>query len=696
MKRVSVHIDVDTMGGMLASGFTPSMFVQRITAAARAFGPPGGRRCHGDWSRYPASLREALEAEGWYCLDPLLSPAGWRSLKALIARDRQISPELTLLVVSGNRGLASRAAELREYASELLWWNEGNGVSATGWDRLDSLKRVLGVGGGDTAVIVDVNGLVGAVWPPEGVVNLDALLDRLRGALTSMGQTGPRIALADWHTLPVMRDASGDPITHEAEALFRKAGFATPTIPPLTSAELPEEVTTIATRLEPCESLVIVGRAEIALALGRIVAPKAARIHLWCDVAPTVPEWISTSLVEDVLAGGSTPRLPLADDDSLPSLWSRIGLLADRLVAESGADAVDAGDLLAAMTSLAPFVRKQEHALALVEGAVSKGVLRQVEVEGNVSYQINDENPHVSLMRDMLKALVEILGEGPGNGTGVPVDRVIDALLTQGCVQNRLKGRESILAWLNFFVDEGLLLRFKGPSERGDLVPCLAFAPLPVKRPAAPGPTPTGSRTQVRQRKTPVVRIPAGLREQVIMAVDTYAIRHGRAPAPISGVRRVLSEHGPAVIEAAVREGIRMGDLVAAKGAAGSVSVNPNSRFARVVVGRKNRAIFLLKQMAPMGQPIGESRIKNSFMESLNLKDDESADLLAYLLRERIVRREPQIMTSGGPSYTLSLEDPAVMKAHEHAMSRGGPRPRFGPEPPRDRSLAHPREKRRP
>jgi len=264
--------------------------------------------------------------------------------------------------------------------------------------------------------------------------------------------------------------------------------------------------------------------------------------------------------------------------------------------------------------------------------------------------------------------------------------------------QAQSQDRRSILAWLNFLVDEGILMRFGGPSaDGGEVVPSLAFSPAPLKGVQVPTHSTQRPRGPQRPERQAPARVPPRLREHLIMVVDTYAIRHGRPAAPISAVRKALAEYGGNLVEAAVREGGRTGDLQSTKGAPGSLSLNQQSKFVRLVVGRKNKAISMLKQMAPMGQPIGEARIKTAFAEALNLRDEEVGDLLGLLLKERILRREPQIVTSGGPSYTLSLEDAAVLRAHAHAMSRDAGRRRFGGESPRGQARGRrPRERRHP
>ena len=705
MKRVSVYVDFDSTCEVLESGLTPSLFAQRLTAAASVLGQLGGTHCHAEWFRHPASIRDAFEGEGWECGEPLTSPAAWRAVKEELARDRTMVNDLAVVVVSSNKGLATRADELREYASEIVFWHGGSVLrGASGWDRVDSLPRILDIADAGVTVVVDVQGLVASGWSAQDMTDVDSLLAAIERAVSRLGRASSRVAFADWHTLPVMRNREGDPITHEAEGIFRRAGYGTPLVPPLSLGQpLPDEVVVALEHLEYAQDVVLVGRSQVVVAQARLLEGRAARIHLWSDERPDTPAWIAWRPLVEVLENPPSAVTAIHGDGGrlLPSLWSRIGLLTDRAIADAGAEAIADGDLVAILINGAPFIRRSDQALALISQGVSRGTLVEIaKPDGRGSqFRINDDDRGIIFMRDLLKALMEILGEGPGEGTGVPVCAVIDALMDRPTLSSeRSQNRRSLLAWLNFLVDEGILVRFGVPAPEGaGTVPGLAFSPLPLKGVQVPAPAAPLARGPVRSPRQAPAHVPPRLREHLIMVVDIYAVRHGRPAAPIAAVRKALAEYGGHQVEAAVREGGRIGDLQTTKGAPGSLALNQQSKFVRLVVGRKNTAISMLKQMAPMGQPIGEARIKSAFTDALNIRDDEVGDLLNLLLKERILRREPQIMTSGGPSYTLSLEDAAVLRAHAHAMSREAGRRRFGGESARGHTRGHlPREKRRP
>lgn len=695
MKRVSIHVDYDSIREM-ESGLTPSLLAQRMAAAAQVLGHVGGRWCYGTWSQLPASVRDSFESEGWRCADPLASPDVWRDFKDSVGRDRAIVSDLVVVVVSSNKTVSSRDKELRDLADEIVLWHGGDRPpNGREWDRIDSLPRVLGLVEPSVAVVVDVPGLVASTWSAHGMVDIESVLEALERATARVGPVVTRVALADWHTLPVMRNRDGEPITHEAELVFRRAGYGTPAVPPISDREpLPEEVTAVFDRLATAQDLILVGRTPVIRPQMRLLEPKASRVHLWSDERPDVPEWVSWRSLAAVLEQPPATALPWSADDHLvPGLWCRIGLLTDKVTVDSGADAIGAGDLVAAMVRSAPYVRRPDQALALIAGAVRRGTLREMASPdgGETRYRINDDDPGIAFLRTLLRTLIGILGEGVGEGNGLPSTSVLDALVSSTDLGGtRPLDRTSLMAWVNFLVDEGILLRFQGASAEGSLVPCLAFSPSPLKDVAVPPPSQSHAKTPSRlQRTATAVRVPPKLRDYVIMAVDNYALRHGRGGAPMAALRKALGEFGGPVVEAAVREGSRLGDLHVPRGTPSTVSVSNQSKYSRLVIGRKNRAISMLKQMAPMGQPIGEARIKKAFLESLNLRDDEAGDLLSFLFKERILRRESQIVTSGGPSYTLSLDDAAVVRAHEHAMSRDSTRRRFGGEHPRAHARSH-------
>ncbi|MCU0610786.1 MAG: hypothetical protein MUE60_03230 [Candidatus Eisenbacteria bacterium] len=706
MKRVSVHLDYDTIHEVQDVGLTPSLLSQRVKSAAMVLGHIGGTFCHAEWAKYPASCREAFEAEGWSCGEPLATAAGWTTLKDELARDRGMVQELTVIMASSNRGLASRAKELRESAAEVVFWFAGTGPwpSAQGWDRTDSLTRVLGLSEGGVCLVVDVQGLVESSWSVQGMVDVESLLDALGLAVGRMGAVSGRVALADWHTLPVMRNKDGDPITNEAEALFRKAGYLTPVVPPLVPGQpLPEDAAKALERLGHCRDLLIVGRGPVAAALARSRESNSDSIHLWSDERPDTPGWVAWQPIADALrasAGASRP-LSTSERSLMPGVWARVGLFTDRAIAGMGAETIAAGDLVAALLSGMSFVRRPDQALALIREAVSRGTLREVDGTrpDEQRYVINDEDPGLAFIRDLLKALIEMLGEGPGEGQGVPVPQVLDGLstrLTTG--EGGTRDPRVFLAWLNLLVDEGILLRFPGAAADGtEGASRLAFSPAPLKDVEVPAPSTGHAKAHIPPSRPSPVRVPPRLREHLIIVLDNYSVRHGKSAAPLSVVRKALSEYGGNLVEAAVREGIRSGDLQPLKGAPGTLAISQQSKFAQLVVGRKNKAVSALKRMAPMGQPISEARIRSTFSDSLKVRDDEAGELLSLLLKERILRREPQIMTSGGPSYTLALEDTAVVRAHEHAMSRDARRGRPGGEGPHVSGRGHrPRERRRP
>ncbi|MBN1423345.1 hypothetical protein JXA88_02210 [Candidatus Fermentibacteria bacterium] len=701
MKRISLLVDYDTIHDILDQGLTPSLFAQRIVSAASVLGHRGATWCHAEWTNHPASVRDSFETEGWQCGEPLTSTAGWRAMKAQLARDRAMAEDLTVVMVSADRALAGRASDLRQDASEVvLWLAKPQSDKVAGWHRVDSLTRVLGLSEGGVAVVVDVQGLVASSWTVQTSVDVDSLIERLEAALCHLGQVTWRTALADWHTLPVMRNKAGEPITHEAETLFHKAGYSTPLVPPIVpGTTLPDEVAKAMERMSPVSELVVVGRTEVVAQLARLLEPHAGHIHLWCDAQPDLPAWVAWHPIGAELSKPMARVSSSVGSERMPGLWSRIGLFTDRVVAERGGDSIGEGDLVAALVSDATFVRRADQAFALVRAAASRGTLLETgdESRGGKRYRINEGDRGLALMRDIIKALLELLGDGPGEGTGVPVSLVVDGLVSRCTSTEELpQDRRTLQAWLNFLVDEGLLVRFKGASgEDGQPLACLAFSPSPLRGVEVPAPSRGQERGHPRPQKPTPVRVPPRLREHLIVAVDNYAVRHGKPVAPLGAVRKSLAEYGGALIDAAVREAARSGDLQASKGSPGSLALNHQSKFVRLVVARKNKAVAMLKHMAPMGQPIGEARIRSAFVESLRVRDDEAGELLTMLLKDRMLRKEPQIVTSNGLSYTLSMDDPAVVRAHEHTASRPG-RGRFGSEANRGSRGKRSRDRRRP
>ncbi len=701
MKRVVLHIDFEWLKSYMArKGYplTPSLLSQGLDQAAFGLGVRGGRWVHANWMDHPASLAESFMFEGFRCADSLTSSSGWAQFLSSLSNESRASSDLTMVLVSGNNDFLETTAQLREYASEIAVWRgmTDGSDSVEGWDRVDSVERLLQLRQSGSTIVVDFGGLMEAVWEKPWAEDVETILERTDKAVHRLGAVTQRIAFADWHRLPVLRDREGNPVTHETERLCRNAGYKT------LDAASPDDRAARANLFRTLETFwdqrglldtaVLVGDAFTYPDFLESPLGFARETYIWSRREPENMPWVSWQPIEDVLtlkkevtqgseeAGHQSPLLP--------GLWSRVGLFMDRLLSASGTECIAGSVLSSALSRGAMYAKNPAQTKLIISLAVNHELLLcQEKASGrDMLFALNQNHPEVLLIRDLLQALLHELGEDPGQGEGVPLAPLMDRLLS-----NELLGdsgrvdKNSLRCWIGFLVDEGILLRFKGadPALGSNPVTSIAFCPI---QPASASAPEQERRARVEKPRRPQstkapprARSSGTLREHLIVVMDNYTVRHGKKQwVPHSAIRRQLAGLAERVIEAAVREGVRQGDFISGRQGPeapghqkGGISLNEDSRFVRQTLSRKDRIIGLLRQMAPMGQPMGEARIRQAMVQRARLRNQEEAALwLTILQKERLLKRERQIVTESGPSYVLSLDDPVVTRLQNRHFSR--------------------------
>lgn len=700
MKRVALHIDFDWLKSFLTrEGYTltPSLLSQGLDQAAFGLGVRGGRWVHANWMDHPASLAESFMFEGFRCGDSLTSSSGWDQFLNSLSNESRASSDLTVVLVSGNNDFLDTTAQLREYASELVVWHgmADGSHSVEGWDRVDSVERLLRLRQSGSTIVVDFGGLMEEVGGKPWAVDVETILERIDKAVHRLGAVTQRIAFADWHRLPVLRDREGNPVTHETERLCSNAGYRT------LDAASPDDRAARANLFRTLETFwdqrglpdtaVLVGDAFTYSDFLESPLASVRETHIWSRREPENMPWVSWQPIEDVFT--SKEEVTQGSEEAghqsplLPGLWSRVGLFMDRLLSASGTECIAGSVLSSALSHGATYVKNPAQTRLIISLAVNHELLLcQEKASGrDMLFALNQNHPEVLLIRDLLQALLNELGEDPGQGEGAPLAPLMDRLLSSELLGDSGRvDKNSLRCWMGFLVDEGILLRFKGadPALGSNPVTCIAFCPV---QPASTPVPEQKSRPRVeRSRRPQTTKAPpptkssGTLREHLIIVMDNYAVRHGKQWVPHSAIRRQLAGLAERVIEAAIREGVRQGDFLSGRQGTGApghqkggISLNEDSRLVRQTLSRKDRIIGLLRHMAPMGQPMGEARIRQAMVQSARLRNQEEAALwLTILQKERLLKRERQIVTESGPSYVLSLDDPVVTRLQNRYFSR--------------------------
>jgi len=717
MISTALHVDYDwVMGHLAAEGYplTPSLLAQELVRATNGLGSPRSRCVHGDWSKHPQWVVDSFVAQGFLTAPSLPTKAGWQHLLDMLESEGGFSDKLSLILVSGTGALLRRAEHLSSQAKELVLWGGGFAPnrSVEGWDRVDSLVRVLGLAEAAVCVIVDFEGLIDCLWGQPGVFDIETVLERLEDAAGQVGRVSGRVAFADWHRLPILRDRNGDPLTFEVEGLLKNAGYQTDEVA-LSGDDETKPAGRIANILDRTDSLnaaILTGKLNGLEKIIPLFRNRVNEVHVWCDAAPPSLSGVEWRLLGDVFTGGDEIDSAGGERGSpsvfLPGLWSRVALLADRVVLKSGDEWVPASLLVSALVHDSSFVNSESQAEALLSFAFSKGLFarrekRTGEREGEGSYKIDVTHPEIVLMRDLLSGLVEEIGPDPGDGQGKPVVEVLKRLSEkEGGDSKRLLSSNLLHCWINFFVDEGILIRFNGTNCPGGagLGPYIAFSPSPelasTKNPAVRAKVEKEPKRATPRKPSTRPQAPTKTREHLVLVIDNHAVRHGKAFVPMSVIKKRLASYGDAVLTETIRESQQQGDFETGGRGPGSryrgkdgLILNHESKFVTQVLTRRDRIIGLLKRMAPMGQPIGEGRIQGALVEQARLRGNEEVDVwISMLIREGILKRERQLVTTYGPSYVLSMDDRVVVRASQRYLrpergrmsQKSRPRPRGG------------------
>ena len=124
------------------------------------------------------------------------------------------------------------------------------------------------------------------------------------------------------------------------------------------------------------------------------------------------------------------------------------------------------------------------------------------------------------------------------------------------------------LSQVELFIDEGILIRFQGTNSLvgADLVPCIAFSPSPefasAKKPALRAKAEKEpKRASQRKPSTRSQAPPMRTREHLVLVIDNYAVRHGKAFVPLSVIKKRLASYGEAVLTETIRESQQQGDF---------------------------------------------------------------------------------------------------------------------------------------
>lgn len=699
MSRVLLHFDFDWWSAYQADatpGLSPLLLAQEANRGANVFGVVHARHVHGLWENHPESHAQSFHAEGFRMAPPLSTPEGWATLLGSIEACEGLEGRLTVVLISGSRSVLEKTSAIREKADELVIWLEGEaelGMDDAG-TRVDRISRVFRLQEPGCCVVLDFEGLVELVATCPWATDIESILERLHHAMSRFGRPTLQLAFADWHMLPVLRDRAGDPMTHEVQALLRVKGYKTVEV----HSELPDQTDlerSITRNLhQECSdgTVLFVGRSEVFHKVQPLLTQTGRDIHFWSDYSTTVPDGISWQPLEDVLSGAesegdTTVGASVADQRLLPGLWSRVALFVDRLMQGAQQEWIGERRLAKALATDAPFVSGIEQSRSLLASAVSQSILHREEAEGRgreASYRINVNHPLLVFIRNLLKSLIEELGEDPGNGRGHPLHALVDRLSSaDGFGPHHHVDRRGLLCWINYLVDEGVLIRFNGthPESGTGPVPCIAFSPAapPSEKVEITEDAKTNGSPKARHGvQASASKVPSHIRELLLVAVDNYLARHRRAAAPAATIRKHMAFCSGRLVDDAIRECVRVGDIRMSRqsgtrsmGKNGGLILNQESRAVRQALSRRDRVLTLLKQMAPMGQPIGEERMYSELINNARIRDrDEASAWVALFLREHLLERERQLAVGVGPSYTLALDDPILMQAQRRFSTK--------------------------
>jgi hypothetical protein len=690
VSRVLLHIDFDWWKAHQADALrhlSPLLLAQEAGRAANVYGVVYTRRVHALWETHPESDAQSFRAEGFHLSPSLSTPEGWATLKESFEASQGSGQRLTVVLISGDRSVVEKTKAVRKGADELVIWLEGEMVvEADAGIRVDTLSRVFQLRDPGCCLILDFQGFVELVASRPEATDVESILDRLHNAARRFGAPTFQLAFADWHMLPVLRDRAGDPMTHEVQALLRAKGYKTVEV----HSELSDQTDlsqSIARSLRgECaeDTVLFVGRSTVFDRLEPVLNQTGREISSWSDYAATVPEGISWQPLEDVLSESErrdgTSAVSTTDERLLPGLWSRVALFADRLMQDAEHERIGEKRLAKALATDAPFVSGIDQSRSLLVSAVAQGILTKHESKGRggePSYQINVDHPLLVFIQELLKRLVEVLGEEPGNGGGRPLSALVDDLASaERFASKHQLDRRGLLCWINYLVEEGVLIRFGAshPEYGTGTVPCVAFSPAvpPAEKESVVKDTKRDSSPKARQStQSSTSKAPAHVRDLLLVAVDNHIVRHRRAAAPASIVRRHMAFCPGRIVDDVLRECIRVGDIKTARqssvrsaGKNVGLTLNQDSKAVRNALSRRDRVLGLLKQMAPMGQPIGEERLYGELISKARFRDrEEVSSWVALFLNEHLLKKERQLAVGIGPSYTQTLDDPNLMQA---------------------------------
>jgi|GEM_PF-3198654 len=685
MKNVSVYLDLDWVTTYLQeSGFalTTALIAQQILRSAHPFGTIKRAVAYGDPANVTEGVKETLDAEGFrFAAQPV---------EALLLEEDGADEfsEETILLISGNVDAPLPFEKIRKNGCDLvLWHGSEDTADPHNWDRTDILNRVMKLHMNGIGVFVDFEGLVSAIWESSCCEDVESLLECIDSTVGVEGTILTKVACADWHTLRVLRDRDGNPITHEAERICRNAGYMTFDAAQGRIDTCVSALEHLLSRGSMMDSVVYVG-GDIGKEMGEALDRFAGTVDYWAPVPIAVSSGHRWRNVKDMFNGSdgiAGEQTGFDTSDFVPGLWSRVGLHVDRILSANGHEWISGAQLSRHFTKYLGIIKIQKQAEVLIHTGVRNGVIRR-RARGSFHrdlFTLNEAHKELVLIRELLKSLLEIIGNDPTRLRAVPVYDVVDRLRdTKFSVSGTPLSKESIRSWLSFLVDEGILLRLTLPDSRDGTisVPSLTFSPEPPsvraeqtkknEAPTALAKNDSKKKNASRSRSTELI-------DYIIVTVDNYMIRHGKDHAPVQAIKRQIAGYGDRAVSGAIQQGLKNRDFIASRRGNdkdptrnGIISLGTESQHVRQVISKKQRVIDLLRRMAPMGQPMGEGRIRSAFVNDLRMRNEKEATEWITILRKEGLLKPDQIVSELGQSFTLSLDDPVVVKNKNPSVGR--------------------------